>query len=67
MADIGRGITLGLAGVCLLALPASGVSAQGTHPFNARDLWAVVHYVKSLLRLQGTPEAKALQKRLRGT
>jgi hypothetical protein len=30
-----------------------------------RDLWAVVHYVKSLLRSQGTPAARALAKRLR--
>ncbi|MFH2008040.1 MAG: c-type cytochrome [bacterium] len=31
------------------------------------DLWAVVHYVKSLLRLQKTPAAEALRKRVRGT
>jgi mono/diheme cytochrome c family protein len=30
-----------------------------------RDLWAAVHYVRHLLRLQDTPEGKALQKKMK--
>ena len=31
------------------------------------DLWAMAHYVRSLVELRGTPEAGALEQHLRGS
>ena len=56
LADLYRSVAAGIGGT-----PMPTWSAK----LEVRDLWAVVHYVKSLLRLQGTPSAKALAKRLR--
>lgn len=56
LADLYRSIAAGIGGTPM---------PTWSEKLNVQDLWAVVHYVKSLLRSQGTPAAKALAKRLR--
>jgi len=55
-ADLFRAIAAGIGGTSMPTWAAR---------LDARDLWALVHYVRSLLRMKGTPEARALAARVR--
>ena len=55
LADIYRAIAAGIGGT---AMP------TWKNVLPDPDLWAMAHYVRSLVALRGTPEAAALQRRL---